>query len=82
MQASAAEFLVRKRYDLWHFDDVRIEANTESNSVGEFTVHTRDGTKSGKLGYSQDREPFYTTCRSVEPAKPPICHIDSVESTA
>lgn len=40
MYVAAAEYLVRKHYDSWGFDDVRIEMDPSASSSGEFTAYT------------------------------------------
>ena len=79
MHAAAAEHLIRKHLNVWEFDALRIEIESDPSSIGEFIVHTRDVTRRGRLALAQNSESFFTTCRSVEPSTPPKFRLDSLD---
>ena len=74
MQAAAAEFLVRQRYDAWGFDDLSIDADMEDL----VTVRTPAGVRRHRLASDPHPDVFFTTCRAEEPRAPPVYRLADI----
>ena len=76
MPAAAAEYLTRKRYGLWCFDDLSVDWFDESSATGEFLVQKQNPVNS-RLIVTTHTDSFFTTCRSIEKSSPFVFQLES-----